>query len=156
MGRKDEAMAQYQAMVEKQPDSIIGHMGIATLLEAEGKNAEAMEQYRKVLAVKGDYAPAANNLAWQIASSADGDLGEALRLAMMAKQAFPEEPHIADTLGWVHYKRKSYSLAIPQFEMALNNRPDDPIISYHLALALADNGDKEKAVELLETILKRQ
>ncbi len=154
MGRKDEAMAQYRSMVEKQPDSIVGRMGIATLLEAEGKNAEAMEQYRKVLAIKSDFAPAANNLAWQIASSADGDLGEALKLAMMAKQAFPEEPHIADTLGWVHYKRKSYSLAIPQFEIALNNRPNDPIISYHLAQALAANGNKDRAVELLETILR--
>lgn len=154
MGKKDEAMAKYRAMVEQQPDSIVAHMGIATLLEAEGRNEEAMEQYKKILAIRGDYAPAANNLAWQIASTPNGDLGEALRLAMLAKQAFPEEAHIADTLGLIHYKRKSYSLAIPQFEMALNSRPDDPTISYHLALALVDNDEKNKAIKVLENILE--
>ena len=87
-------------------------------------------------------AAAANNLAWLLASEEGSDLGEALRLAMQAKQAFPDQPHIADTLGWVHYKRKSYSLAITQFRQALDKRPDDPIIQYHLALALYGNGEK--------------
>jgi len=155
MGKKDEAMNKFQAMVEEQPDSIVGYMNIASLFEAEGKSLEAMDVYRKVLDIQGDYVPAANNLAWHIASSPDGDLGEALMLAMMAKQVFPGDPHIADTLGWVHYIRKSYNLAIPQFEMALAGRPDDPVISYHLALAYAGNDENEKAIELLEQILEK-
>jgi thioredoxin-like negative regulator of GroEL len=54
----------------------------------------------------------------------------------------------------VHYKRKSYSLAIPQFEMALNGRPDDPVISLHLALALSGNDKIERAIEILEKLLE--
>ena len=58
-----------------------------------------------------DFAPAANNLAWLITVSKEPDLGEALRLAMTAKQQMPNDVHIIDTLGWVHYKRGSFGLA---------------------------------------------
>ena len=154
-GKKDLALAEFQSMLEQNPNSIPARMGIASIYESEGKSLEAMEQYKQILVIKGDYAPAANNLAWLISSQPDGDLGEALRLAMMAKQAFPEEAHIADTLGWVHYQRKSYTLAIPQFELALVTRPNDPIITYHLALAFQGNNETDKAKELLTSLLKR-
>ena len=50
--------------------------------------------------------------------------------------ALPTQPNVADTLGWVHYKRKSFPLAITQFKQALESSPDDPNIRYHLALAV--------------------
>jgi tetratricopeptide (TPR) repeat protein len=135
MGKNKDAMARYVAMVEKNPASIPGQMGIAALFEAEGSADEAVEQYRNILKIKEDYVSAANNLAWLLASKRGGDLGEALMLAMTAKQALPDDPSVADTLGWVHYLRGSYSLAISQFEFALQKRPDDPLFTYHLALA---------------------
>ena len=72
---------------------------------------------------------------------------------MIAKQQFPEEPHIADTLGWIHYKRQSYSLAQSQFEQALTPNPDDPVINYHLALALHGANVKDKAIASLKKAL---
>jgi Flp pilus assembly protein TadD len=71
----------------------------------KGNLNEAKERYKKVLNLQPNSAAAANNLAWLIASEKDGDLGEALRLAMQAKQAMPEEPHIADTLGWGAFEK---------------------------------------------------
>ena len=156
LGKKQEAMAEYNAMIGKDAKSIPGHMGIAALLEAQGDTAKAMEQYNKVLEIKEDYAPAANNLAWLIASDPNGDLGKALLLAMAAKQAFPDSPEISDTLGWVYYHRKSYPLAIAQFELALQGRPDSPVMEYHLALALSGNNQKEEAVKTLEKLLARK
>ena len=140
-------------MIEKDPKSIPGYMGIAALLEAEGDTVKAMAQYEKVLEIKENYAPAANNLAWLIAADPNGDLGKALVLAMAAKQAFPDVPDIADTLGWVYYQRKSYSLAIAQFELALQGRLHSPVIAYHLALAQRGNEQKEEAVKTLEKLL---
>ena len=130
-------------------------MGIAALFESDKNTTAAKEQYVKVLEISPDFAPAANNLAWIIASEPDGDMGEALRLAMVAKQALPDEPHIADTLGWVHSQRGSPTLAIPQFELALTGRPDDPTITYHLALALNQDGQKEKALKVVEALLEK-
>ena len=156
LGKTDQAIKELQDLLAKQPDSLPGNMGLATLLETKGNFAEAKEKYKKVLILQPNFTAAANNLAWLIASEKDGDLGEALRLAMLAKQAMPDEPHIADTLGWVHLKRQSYPLAISQFQQALSNRVDDPVIAYHLALAQYGNDEKDVAIATLQGALTKK
>ncbi|SHO46113.1 tetratricopeptide repeat protein [Desulfopila aestuarii] len=153
LGKTDDAVKEFQDLLAKQPNSVPGHMGMATLLEIQKKYPEAKAEYLKVLELKPDQPAAANNLAYLITQDKNGDLGEALRLAMLAKQALPDDPHIADTLGMVHYKRDAYGLAISQFEQALINRPDDPIINYHLALAQFGNNDMASARAALEKSL---
>lgn len=153
IGKQDEAIKKYQSMLEKYPKSIQGHMGIAALYETKGEAAKAMKHYEKTLEAKEDFAPAANNLAWLIASAPDGDLGRALQLAMIAKQAHPEDPHIADTLGWVHFHRKSYPLALTQFAQALEQSPNNRTIAYHLAMAQVGNNSIDDAVQTLTTLL---
>lgn len=155
LGQRDEALAKYNDMIAKHPKSIPGHMGIATLLQVEGNHAEATIQYRKIIEINRNYGPAANNLAWLIASDPNGDLGEALMLAMTAKQSSPDDPHIADTLGWVHYQRHSYALATSQFEFALQSQPDNPVWAYRLALAQNGNNRKDAAIQTLENLLKK-
>ena len=91
-----------------------------------------------------------------MASKLGGDLGKALMLAMNAKRALPDDPSVADTLGWVHSHRGSYTLALSQFTFALQNRPDDPVFSYHLALAQKGDGKKEEARKTLDNLLARK
>lgn len=155
MGKNKDAMAKYNAMVEKDPKSITGKMGIAALLFVEGNYDKATDQYENILQSKEGDPLAANNLAWLIASDPDGDLGKALMLAMTAKNALPNDPSVADTLGWVHYQRGSYGLAMSQFELALQNRPDDPVFAYHLALAQSGKGQIEDAEQNLDKMLAR-
>ncbi len=155
LGKSDEAMTKYQTMIEKQPNALAGHMGIASLLEAEGDVAGAMSHYEKMLEIKADFGPAANNLAWLIATDPDGDLGKALMLAMTARQAMPDDPNVADTLGYVHLQRQSYSLAISQFEVAMQKNPEEPMFAFHLAQALRGDGQQDKARQVLEELLAR-
>ncbi len=152
-GKREEALEKYQAMLAKHPKSLPGLMGVASLYHAEGELDKAVIEYRKILEIDGNYGPAANNLAWLLASDPNGDRGEALRLAMIAKQGAPNDPQIADTLGWVHYQRNSYALATSQFEQALQSQPDNPTWAYHLALALNGKNEKEAAIETLKKIL---
>ncbi len=153
LGKTDETIAKYEELLKTNPDSIAGLMGLATAFETQGKMDKAKEKYVRALELQPNLPAASNNLAWLLASEEGSDLGEALRLAMQAKQALPDQPNIADTLGWVHYKRKSYSLAISEFRQALEGRPNDPVIQYHLALALYGNGEKLEAIESLEKAL---
>ncbi len=153
LGKTEDEKAKYQELLGVNPDSIPALMGLAGCYEKTGDLLLAKETYMQVLKLNPAMAAAANNLAWLIASEDEGDLGEALRLAMQAKQALPDQPHIADTLGWVHYQRNSYPLAITQFRQALEKRPGDPTINYHLALALHGNGDLEDAVNSLKSAL---
>lgn len=156
LGKTDQAIHELTELLKKHPDSLPGNMGLATLLETKGKFPEAKEKYKKVLLLQPNFSAAANNLAWLIASEQNGDLGEALRLAMLAKQAMPDEAHIADTLGYVHLKRQSFSLALAQFQQALSNKPGDPLITYHLAQAQYGNGEKDQAIETLKGLLKNK
>jgi tetratricopeptide (TPR) repeat protein len=153
MGRIDATIAQYNELLETQPNSLAGLMGLATAYESINRLADAKAKYQRVLELQPNLPGASNNLAWLIASEENGDLGEALRLAMQAKQALPDQPNVTDTLGWVHYKRGSYSLAISQFKQALEHNPEDSTIRFHLALAQYAYGEKEEAIALLEKVL---
>ena len=116
---------------------------------------QAKMQYQEVLKINGNFAPAANNLAWIMAHEAQPDLGEALRLALTAKQALPDDAHIIDTLGMVHYKRGSFGLARTEFAQAAAIRSDMPVFQYHLALALYGDNQKDKAIEELQEALAK-
>ena len=113
-----------------------------------------MTTYRKILEIDPDNAVAANNLAWLMSHDETGDLGEAMRLALLAKDELPNDPNITNTLGWIHYKRKSFDLALSQFQLAVNSRPDEPSFRYYLALALRAKGKMTEAKEELAKCLE--
>lgn len=157
MGKKDQAIEEYRLLVKKNPADVRGQMALGTLLDQSGDLAGAKAAYERVLALEPKFAAAANNLAWLIANEPEPDLGEALRLALLAKEAFPEDPYIADTLGWIHYKRGSHKLALTQFILATEKEPEMPTLRYHLALALVADGQKEQArVELIRALASRE
>jgi Flp pilus assembly protein TadD len=157
MGKKEEAIKEYRMLVEKNPADVKGYMALGTLLDQSGDIAGAKAAYEKALELQPKFAAAANNLAWLIANSPEPDLGEALRLSLMAKEAFPEDPYIADTLGWIHYKRGSHKLALTQFAMATEKVPDMATLRYHLALALVADGQKDQArMELTKALASKE
>jgi tetratricopeptide (TPR) repeat protein len=75
----------------------------------EGRQREGREGYEKLLKANPRFAPAGNNLAWMLTEDGPGqDLKRAMLLAQAARDAAPQDPQIADTLGWVHYKQGAY------------------------------------------------
>ena len=52
-GHADEA-DEFQELLAKQPNSVPGHMGMATLLEIQKKHPEAKAEYLKVLELQPD------------------------------------------------------------------------------------------------------
>jgi len=155
-GKTDQAIAEYLELLAKQPEAIGAYMGLGSIYEQTGKDNLAQDAYEKILTIKPDFAPAANNLAWMLAESKDPDLGEALRLAMTAKQLLPDDAHIIDTLGWVYYRRGSFDRARNEFDQAVQKQEDMPILRYHLALALYGEGKKQEAIKEVERALSQK
>src|SRR5262249_10585793 len=96
---------------------------------------------------------AANNLAWNYAQYG-GNLDVALALAQKARQADSENPGIADTLGWIYYKKGAYPTAID----LLNESNEkfggkNPSVLYHLALAYDKSDERARAKESLTKAL---
>lgn len=153
--KTDQAIDEYKKLLATGTNKIQAYMGLGAIYEQNGDHELAKKQYQEALKIDEAFAPAANNLAWLMTEDEQPDLGEALRLALIAKQAFPDAPHIVDTLGMVYYKRGSFSLARSEFSQAAEKRPDLPVFQYHLALALYGDNQKEKAIEELREALAK-
>jgi len=117
---------------------------LGILYESLKKYDKAKEYYQKVLKINSRFAPAQNNLAYLYAETG-GNIDEALTLAQSAKEQFPDDPHISDTLGWVYYKKNIFTRAITYLKEANEKVPDSPVMRYHLGMAFYKNGDKENA-----------
>jgi Flp pilus assembly protein TadD len=149
----DKAIAQYQAMLEKQPKFVQAYMALGVNYEAEGRKAEARQMYEKALEFNPNFAPAANNLAWMLLQNNE-DPDRALDLAKRAKEQLPDDPYVADTLGLAYIAKGLYVSAILELTQAVEKMPEQPSVLYHLGLAHWKNGEKVKAIAALEKALK--
>src|SRR4029078_11122743 len=103
-------------------------------------------------AIKWRAPMAATNLAWLYVSS-NRQLEEALQLAQLAHQELPDEPNIADTLGWIYVQKKMETMAIPGLESSVKQMPQNGMVQYHLGVAYLQNGDFVKARQALQRSL---
>jgi tetratricopeptide (TPR) repeat protein len=125
--------------------SIAQHMG--------GDAGKARNGYEKLVKANPRFAPASNNLAWMLAEEGK-DLPRAFLLAQSARDAAPEDPQVADTLGWVLYKQGAYPRAAALFQEAAEKLPTNAEVLYHLGLAQAKLGKSKEARAALEKSLQ--
>jgi Flp pilus assembly protein TadD len=113
---------------------------------------KAQFHYREALKTDPEFPIAANNLAWILAESGK-ELDEALRLAKIARDKQPESLEVADTLGWVQYKRGAYISAINLLEQCTSGDPQNSVYKFHLALSYYKDRKVEKAREVLKSAI---
>jgi tetratricopeptide (TPR) repeat protein len=89
-------------------------------------------------------------LAWIYSERGDA---RAIEFATRAYEAKPDDPSIADTLGWLHVRGGDAAAGLPMLQQAIRGYPNHPEIRYHLAVALADSGDRRQALDMLEALL---
>jgi len=69
----------------------------------------------------------------------------------------PTDPSVADTLGWIMYKKGIPAAAIGLFKEAIDGYPEGhPLrgtVRYHLAKAYDRNGERDRAVSELKRAL---
>ena len=81
-----------------------------------------------------------------------------VELAQSAKEALPNDPSVADTLGWVMLKKKVCSAAISLFHEAMAAYPEShPLrgtVRYHLARGYECDGQIDRAISELIRVLE--
>ena len=105
---------------------------------------KARQVYEECLSRHPDTLAALNNLAY-LYDEHLSDSDRALELAGKARQLQPNSPEIADTLGWILFKRREYSRALQLMAESVSGRPDNPQIQFHFARASQMMGQTEKA-----------
>jgi tetratricopeptide (TPR) repeat protein len=130
--RPEEAIAKLSAFVEKN-NAVPALMKLAMINEALKHFDAARDAYEKVLTIAPNLPLALNNLA-VLYSEQLGQLDKAYDLAKRAKEVL-NQPHIADTLGWILFKKRDYSNALPLLQEAASKLPHLSEVQYHVGMA---------------------
>ncbi|MFC1884480.1 tetratricopeptide repeat protein [Thermodesulfobacteriota bacterium] len=139
--------------IEVSPKNLEARMGIAGIHLEMGDFDAAVKAYEDLLKINDSYGPAANNLAYLYAEQGK-NLDRAVELANKAKELMPENPDIADTLGYVYLKKGSFLLAKKAFNEGIRLSPNNPLLHYHLGLLFYEEKDFSSATLELQTALK--
>jgi tetratricopeptide (TPR) repeat protein len=129
---------------------------MARLYLTQGDRVKARAAFEKALTERTDLASAKNDLAFLLAF--DGvELDRALGLAQEAQQAMAEDPNVADTLGFIYFKKGLFEPAAQQAKYAIQladqANQQQPVFYYHLGLALRSLGQNAEAAQAFEHAL---
>src|SRR5262249_2518764 len=114
---------------------------------------EARDGYEKLISAAPNFAPALNNLAFIYAEKL-GQPDKAYDLARRAREAAPADPHIADTLGWIMFKKGDYRNALPLLNESAAKLADQPSIQYHLSMVNYMLGNEDASRSALQKALQ--
>jgi tetratricopeptide (TPR) repeat protein len=152
-GKLDQAAQEYEAVLQKNSTVVSAHILLGMIHERRKEYDKAQAQYEQALKLNPKFAPAANNLAWLMAEQG-ANLDVALSYAQTAREQKPDDPNIADTLGWIYYKKNAYLLAVNLLKEAVEKLPNDPVVQIHYGMAQYKNGNAAGAKKALQSSLK--
>jgi tetratricopeptide (TPR) repeat protein len=158
--KSDRAIAQLQDLIRSKPANVQqvaqAYLFIGMLEEGRGNFQAAAQNYEQMLSYDKRSVGAGiamNNLAWLIADRGIGNLDKATDHARNAINISPEASFY-DTLGYAYYKKGQFEVAIEQFNKAISRSPEKAAYYLHLARALRDNGETQKARTAYERALQ--
>jgi putative PEP-CTERM system TPR-repeat lipoprotein len=154
-GDNNGALASYQKAREIAPNDPKVIAMIAYLDSLSGQNKEAIANLQRQLTLEPEDVTAMNNLAFALAETGS-ELDHALSLAEKARRKAPNNPGIADTLGWVYAKKGLNDSAVQIFTTLIKKYPDEPAFRYHLGVALLQQGKRAEAKTQLDVGLSKK
>jgi len=152
LGDTKKSIAVLKSWLDAHPDDFEARREYASTLLAAGDNAGARQEFESLFKQRPQDPTVLNNLGWLLQAT-NPDRSHSL-LSSAAKIA-PRSADIADSLGWVTLQRRDHQAALPILQRAYKLDSDNPLISYHLAVALDANGKRSEAKTLLESIVAR-
>ena len=144
-----QAISQLKAELEKDPNNPRPLLMAGIIYEQMKDYPKARDAYEKLLAVSPNSLLGLNNLAYLYAERLDR-LDKAYELAKKARTLEPGDGMVADTLGWILYKRGDYQQALALMQESAAKFPDNPEVQFHLGMANYMMGQAAAARSALE------
>jgi tetratricopeptide (TPR) repeat protein len=148
-----QAVSELQTYLSKKPDDPRALMTLAVIYDKQKEFLKARDAYEKLLAKNPEFVPALNNLAYLYADELN-DPDKAYDLARKARELQGTDASVADTLGWVLYKKKDYQQALALFQESAGKLAQDPNSQFHLGMASYMMGQTESARAAFQEALK--
>ena len=108
-------------------------------------HARVLALYEKHLAANPGSSAVMNNLA-NLHADQMKNLDQGLEIARKARELDPSSPAIADTLGWMLFRKNDARGALPLLQQAGRFMPDNPEVQFHLGKASLAVGDEAGAL----------
>jgi tetratricopeptide (TPR) repeat protein len=150
--RDAQALSDVRHAVADNPKDVGALMLMGSVALREKDYASARDAYVLLLAVDPNDGAALNDLAY-LDSEIFGQLDLAQDLARRARMALPDDPYVADTLGWILYQRHQYQPALALLQESAERIPESPETQFHLGMALSMTGDESRARAALQRSL---
>lgn len=148
-GRDHAAVAQLRTWLKDQPNTPDAAQLLAKFDVKAHRYDDAQAHLAIVLQQRPNDSLALNNLAWTYFLVHDPRARATAQLAYLQSPS----PDAADTLGWIMVQEGASKAAVPLLQQSSKQRPNDPSIHYHLAVALKDDGQPDEAAALLRSLV---
>ncbi len=158
-GKYDEAIAQYQLFLEKNPQAYQVQINIADAYRAKGDFAKAEEIYNKVI----ELSAADQVLGKQLTGKAQAGIGdiylkqnklpEAQEYFKKSIEASPEDEILAYNVGEIYFSNQNLDEAQKYFELASRIKPEWPDPYIKLGYVYLNKADNANAINMFEKFL---
>jgi tetratricopeptide (TPR) repeat protein len=152
-GQTQKALEQLQIALNKEPNDLAAVLLKAEIYNTEGNYNDALDAYEKVLSVAPDNGVALNNLACIYADHLN-QLDKAYPIARRASDIAPFNPYVADTLGWILYRRGEYTPALVDLRESVAKLGSVAEIQYHFGMACYMASYESDAIKALQRALE--
>ena len=149
-GHPQEAMDLMREHLAVYPSDEAVRALLAQTMQEQGERDAAIREYEQLAETFPDNFAVLNNLANLYQQQ--GDL-RALELAERAHALQPDNPAVADTLGWILVQQGEVDRGLELLEQARQALPDHAEVRYHYAAALAKQGATAQARRELSALL---
>lgn len=148
-GRFDDARQTLLRGIEAMPEAPNLQWALAGEYEREGNVEAAIGIYERLYERNSDSIIIANNLASLISTyrTDEESLERAWNIARRLRGA--ERPEFRDTYGWIAFRRGELDVALEYLEPAAAALPNDPLVQFHLGMALARADRHDEAIAQL-------
>jgi len=121
------------------PGDVATQFALADLYNGAGREREAEQTVRQLIAIEPSNAGALNYLGYMLAENGH-QLDEAVQLVRRALDLEPENPSFLDSLGWAYYRQGKMEDAEKYLVPAADKMPRNSVIQDHLGDVLAQRG----------------
>lgn len=150
-GKQEESIAVLQDWLKKTPDDLQSLMALAVTLQTSDRMDEARSAYEQVMAMVPDNLMVLNNLSWLYTVNGDR---RGVALAEQAYELAPDNPEVADTLGWALISSdQELQRGVNLLKQAAAQAPHIGDIRHHLAEGLHKTGQSAEALAILDKLV---
>ena len=148
--QNSETLFRHTARVTK--NNYLAYNNLGYYLSNRGQTEEAIENYRRAIAIKQDYEDAWNNLGYALA--AQKHYPEAIQCYEQALRIKPDHIEVHNNLGNALSDAGRVDEAVPHYEFVLAHKPDHADAHNNYGVVLAMKGQYAQAIQHFHLALK--